>query len=408
MRLIIVFILLTETIFAINTDSLKSVINSNVSVQNKVDALNALGWELRMKNPDSTVALLSSSISMAYKAGYQKGLALALNNYGCSVMLYGMFQAANDSLDKAIEIYKSLGEDVEVGKALVNKAINYYYQSLPDSAIILAKQALGYLAADTVRLAATHLNIGLFYRSAGKLREAITHYLKALDLYEKIGNCDLTAATQNNIATLFYYLEKYDKAIEYSIYGLNTAKKCNSVREIGSAYFVRGISYGKIKLLDSAEYYLRESVKKFKDPAYKREQNNALFSLAEIYYETGRYNMALPIYDSIMDYFKAINDIKAYSSCLNGIGLIYYSQGKNDSAYKYLSQSYENLSYIEDPYFYKTVLKSFADLTEKMGDKDKALFLHKLYEQVKDSLYKEEVARQTAEIEAKYRLNELL
>ncbi len=403
-----IFLIATLSLNSQNIDSLKNIILHSTGYKSKIDALNSLGWELRFSNPDTTIQLLSSSITLSYANNYTKGLAQALNNYGCSVMLYGMFDAAADSLNKAFNLYLKIGDSTEAGKTLVNKAINYYYQAKADSAISEARKALTYLKNDTPRLAATYLNIGLFYRTAGNFKQAISSYLKALSLYKYLNKSSLVASTQNNIATLFYFLKKYDKTIEYSNYAYKYATKAGNNREIASSFFEKGIAYDKIGEKDSAELYLLKAHKILKKLPYEKDLNATAFNLANVYMAKGKLDNAFEIYDTLKDRFKAKNDIKGYTSCINGLGLIYYAKGKNDSALKYLEQSYQQLSYIEDPFIFKSVLKSLADLYERLGNDKKALELHKTYENLKDSLYKEEIARQTAEIEAKYRLRELI
>ena len=402
-----ILIYLSINIFAINTDSLKQVIVSEKNPQLIIDAQNSLAWELRYTLPDSTLNLLQRAIVLSYKNNYKEGLAKALNYYGCSGMLYGMFNQANDSLNKSIKLYQTLQDTLQTGKVIVNKGLNFFYQSNLDSAIFYVSKALPYVKSDSKALATAYLNLELFYRKKGDFSKAIEFGIKALDIFEKINNLKLLSITENNIGNLFFFEKKYDKAIEYHNKAIETAEKINYKPEIASALISLSHNYQELNMYDTAFYLVKKAMKILSDNKQTKDYYIAAFSLSNLYFDTKQYEKALVIYDSLRFYFNQIKDIASYTACINGIGIVYYEQNMLDSAKKYLEKSYELLNYVDDPFLYKAVILDLANIYEKTGNTDEALLLHKKYEAVKDSLYKIEVIKQTAEVDAKYNLKKL-
>jgi len=410
MRLLSIFFLFftINAAAGINVDSLKTIVESDTTIQLKVDALNQLAWEFRFSEPQNSLDYAEKSLAIleTLDLPYNPGKAKALNNLGCTQTLIGRFGLADSNLNVALEMYKVLANDEETGKTLGNIAINYYYQSQLKEAIKYSELALPYLKAHPKNQAKTTQNIGVFYRGLGEYDKAIAKYITALKIFKELGDTYSELATLNNIGNLYMFYNQYDKALAYHTEALDIAVEANEIEQQGNAY--QGLSLALNKL-DKFE----ESVEKatlastiYRDLGLRKPLLISLYGLAKNYEELNRSSESFEIYDSIKDGFKDINATASYIGTINAIGMHYAAKEQFDSAIVYLEMSLKKYHFIEDPLIYKNMLISLSLAYEKMGRTEEALTLHHTYNNIKDSLYNIEVALQVAETEAKFRLEE--
>ncbi len=389
---------------AINMDSLYQIIDTTKNIQLKIDAYNKLGWELRFSDNAKSKAYLQQSFQLLQMNQYPKGRAQALNNYGCNIMLTGQFKEAEDSLNKAVDIYKSLGLNEEVGKSLTNIGTIYYSQGKVVEAITYCEQAMTYFNDFPEKAAKTNVNMGVMYRTIGNYEKAIEKQLLALEYFKEVGDTLSLLTSLNNIGSLYMHFKQYDKAIDYHEIALNLssnfpADKARSFGGLGSAYH-------KLKMNDKAYSFFSKSLNLFKDLDLKKEIASTTYNIADVLLDKKKYNEALQnVYDS-KQHFTVLNLERERVTSINLIGLIYFELQQNDSALLYLQKALDLQKNINDPIIYQSTLRNLAKLYEINGDTSKANKLYHLYNESKDSIFSIIAAEKVAESEAKFRLKE--
>lgn len=402
------FIILNITVcvkfYGINLDSLQQIIDTTKSVELKIDAFNKLGWELRFSDNAKSKGYLQESFKLLQNTQYPNGKAQALNNYGCNIMLTGQFKEAEDSLNKAVDIYKSLGFNEEVGKSLTNIGTIYFYQGKVENAIAYCEKAMTYFKDFPEKAAKTNVNMGVMYRSIGNYKKAIDKQLSALSYFKEVKDTLSLLTSLNNVGSLFLHFKQYDKAIKYHEEALNLSN--NFPADKARSYGGLGSAYKKLKMHEKALEFNQLALSEFIELNLMKEIATSTYNLGGLYFDLKKYDEALSHIMIAKEKFTKLKLERERITAINMLGLIYFELEKNDSAMIYLQEVLSLQKDIQDPLIYQSTLRNLAKLYELKGDIEKANELYNIYNDSKDSIFSLIAAEKVAESEAKYRLKE--
>ncbi|MDJ1504628.1 tetratricopeptide repeat-containing sensor histidine kinase [Xanthocytophaga agilis] len=344
------------------------VVNSIVlSAQTpNVDTLNAQAQQLLENSPEQSLRLSLQSVQLAlktnYLSGHTKALNLAgqgyyrLNNYKKSLQYFS--QALDKALirrqdPEAADAYEYLGQ-AYFGFGDYDQSLSLFFKSLRIREKIRDKKG----TAQSLTL------IGSVYEASGKLDKALEYYQKALKLWTALEDTTGLAIVYNYLGQLYDKRSEYTQALEYLANSLSIYQKQKSERGISQALHSIGEVYFHQKKYDFAiNYYFR---------ALKREQRLQLLhavarsynSIAACYYETSKYQQAIFYYE------KAI------------------VKGRRAQTRDPLMNAYLGLASSQD------ALKNYKD----------AYINHRIYSQIRDSIFNARTNVEIAEVEAKYLL----
>jgi serine phosphatase RsbU (regulator of sigma subunit)/Tfp pilus assembly protein PilF len=291
-------------------------------------------------------------------------------------------------------------------------------------------------------LAQAESDMGNVLNRKGDFDEALIHYFKAVKLREKLKQPTKVAGVYNNIATIFTRQSKYKEAIDINFKALKVVEEANDLDKqtvilgnIGQIYYDLGQN-------DQASVYYRRSLTLAERSGNPNLQANTIVNMAQI-------KFALDEVDSALFYFYRAEAILLKNDLLYGLGAVYNNIGQIlikekefDKALGYFKKGLENrvqfedefgiaLSYLSlgtlynklnnhskaiyclekcEPVFEKNKAYSslkdcylqMATALEFKGELDPAIRYYKLWNGVKDSIYKKESSDQLLEVNAKY------
>ena len=396
--------IITKPLFAVDLDSLKQIIETTQNVEEKIDAYNKLGWELRLSNNGESRSYLTESFKLLAKNNYPKGRAQALNNWGCNIMLTGQFKEAEDSLNKAVELYKTLQLNEEAGKSLTNIGTIYFYQGKVNEAITYCEKAMSYFKDFPEKAAKTNVNMGVMYRTIGNYDLAIKKQLLALDYFKSVKDTNSEITSLNNIGALYLFFKLYDKSMDYHQQAIDISENYPDGKARG--YGGLGSAYLKLKMSEQAKYNLDTALQLFTELDLKKEMASTTYNLGDVLFRMKNYDAALKNIQQAQKAFTALKLERERISAINMTGLIYFELQQNDSAILYLQQALDLQKGINDPIIYQSTLRNLAKLYENKGETEKANRLYNIYNESKDSIFSIIAAEKVAESEAKFRLME--
>ena len=107
--------------------------------------------------------------------------------------------------------------------------------------------------------------------------------------------------------------------------------------EIMQAFFLQliGVSYDLENNLDSALYYLNESLLIFEENNQLSDKANVLNDIGAVYHFRGNYNLAIRYYLKSANLKRTSGNQKGLGSILNNVGLIYRAQKNYEEAATY-------------------------------------------------------------------------
>ena len=292
-------------------------------------------------------------------------------------------------------------------------------------------------------------NIGLAYKNMGYFRLGLEHYLKALDLYEKMPEkYKGQITTMINIGNMYYHIadstnypnaKKYLlKSLELSIATKDTISQINALDALANME-------GKYNNISKLEYYYKQAIELLKKintledlPNINRRMSYAYFRAGEIQKAITIQKYILTIYDNTKDFYplaithldlakmyqtKKINDsakinlekatsyfkkatVVKMSSYYYQTSINIYQQEGNyqrckEDALKMLENAIASHVKLDEAIAYKLIAVADSSLQNYAS----AIQYYFKYENLDDSLKKEENRKQLFEIQRIYDLD---
>ena len=303
--------------------------------------------------------------------------AAVLGNLGVIHRDKGNFEISKKYLTDAIDISRTIGDELNEAIYLGNMGILYsdhgYLEKAIDyhkKSITLDKQ-LKYKEGIANNLG----NIGLVYKDKGDLNKSLKYFNESLTIGRELKNLKIEAISLSNIGSIYKIKGELDKALKYFNESLSLNKRIGY--KLGE-----GINLGSIGLiykdkwdLSSALNYLNEELEINKKVGYKIGEASVLGNIGLIYKEKGDYKNAFKYLEMALDLNKEIKSIKGEASNLGDIGEIFSFLGQYDTAIDYFEEALEINKKIGYKLQYATNLIGIAKIYIDKSDIDKSISL---------------------------------
>jgi len=363
----------------IKVDSLAGILPELSGIE-LIDALNKLALAYSLNDSKKSFGFAEEAMSLAEKANYHEGKAMALYSIGnCQYVMDNYSDALFNQLS-ALRLFDSLDMQLELANLLSQIAGIHSYAGSHDLACRYHKQALdvfegqhdtGHIMHSLVYLGYTNLwygdtasAISAFQRRLS-LAKAINDKWRQVDSYEALGLC----YSGRILDSALYYFNEANKIW----YGMDTRDNEYTFLISAEACFAAGPQH-----YDEAEKLFLKTL------AGTTRQNRVrtFYGMAELYFNTGRY-----------DKTKGFLDIS-----LHECKTFLYRQ--NHQMFTHLNQKLDSEMTLK-PYMEK-IYWLYYRLDTALQEKDLAFAHYKLATQWKDSLQNEQNRRQWAMMQGQY------
>jgi len=250
---ILLFILLTSTIYAADNQDVKSKDTTEVITLNK-NAYNS-----RFTNARETIEYAERALALAIKIDYKRGIAEAYRIKGIGEYyanrpdsaLNRYFDALNQfNLIKdergAAKVYNNIGNLYQMVD--YERALNYFDQSLTI--------ALKY--RDSSLIASTYLNMGNIYNRKSMNVAALNYYNKSSDMFIRLKNIPSQILCLENIGVIYYNQRDFEKAKKYLIEAHDKARDLDMNSSVAAINLTLTDLYVSEGNYSEAEKYLEE------------------------------------------------------------------------------------------------------------------------------------------------------
>ncbi len=307
-------------------------------------------------------------------------------------------QEAISILEKSKSIAKAKKQVFEEARAI--NGLGLVYRDLGDfnKAIELSRQAIK-MSSDSLLVASASNNIGVCKRQLGEYEDALTYYLKALDIYDAFNEKSKEATVTNNIGMVYNYLGVNDKAIEYHLKAKKVFEELDNKKGISEVYNNIAIIYANDGDLHKALDYFKYSLVIEKELDDKKGIAESINNVGAVFYY-------LQEIDSALVYFKKSAALEKQIGNYAGLGTSYNNIAQVLIEYK---RAYEAKKYIDSAYYYakkynvavdvESALLNYSEFYEATDNKDKALSYYKQFSKLRDSILNIETNSKIAELE---------
>ena len=318
-----------------------------------------------------------------------------------------------------------IGQNTAEIRRVLEITDSLYSLSKVDSALIVCRQAAPLVRQEENpgAIVSFYTSQGVYLRSSGMLPDAVKSYDTAL---EYVGRLDTTSEDDrqsavvlyNNLSTLHMDMKSLDKSEEYALLAVSLADKCTDKTFRAQIYTVASSVFIIRKLYGQAKEYLAKAIELSHEEGQFDKELGALTyymlvlqktdsSQSEINRYAGKADSILPRVNSVMaliNYYQILfvirQDNKDYQAAIatadkllsldgitsypfllydiyNNLHLAYKSVHDYEHAYAALSQAQQ----LNDSLFQKEKAKQLEELSVKYESKEKELEIQKLNEE---------------------------
>jgi CHAT domain-containing protein/tetratricopeptide (TPR) repeat protein len=335
-----------------------------------------LNVELRLPILDGQ--LIQNSQVLAQTPDARKAEADRLLQQGIQQAQTGQFEAALQSWQQALTIYREIKDRQREGASLSNLGNAYFYLGDYAKAIDYHQQSLAILREIKNRLGEGNVlgNLGLAYDALGDYAKAIEYHQQRLAIAREFKYRLGEGQSLGNLGSAYQAVGDYAKAIEYHQQSLVIAREIkdrlgggNALGNLGSAYHALG-DYAK-----AIEYYQQRLAlaREIKD---RLGEGTSLGNLGLAYDSLGDYAKAIEYHQQHLAIAREIKDRLGEGTSLGSLGLAYHSLGDYAKAIKYHQQSLAIAREIKDRQGEGVSLGNLGNAYLALGDYAKAIEYH--------------------------------
>ena len=303
---------------------------------------------------------------------------------------------------KLIQIGDSLGDPElkakgHLGMGLANTVLSNshdaisWLDSASQSSLLIPDSQLYYRA--TMLKGVNFDGIGHFRRSLEAFREALTYYQREDDTLQ-------VAMISNNIGGIYFQQQDNNLAIDHFAQGQKAGKAVGHTRLYTVATINLGHVYLNMDSLERSEEYFVEAYRFIHEEGNFEGHGTLCAKFGELRVKQGRLEEAREILDEGLQAAREQEDDLSLSKVMIAIAELEGKKGDLEKAMTAYDSARAISIELQSPDQEIEALKGIYQLYESMGELDKAYLAYKEYNQLHDSLFGDEKARQLEELSA--------
>lgn len=364
------FLALVSASFAgqIEIDSLRQVVYRTDGAK-KVDALIELAGRVGISDVAESELLAKQALQEAQGAKYDHGIIKSWLRLASIASRKSDYAFAEDLAGKALHL--AIKEQDRKEQANAQLTLGSIYVMRGEYAKAFESHLVGLSNAEAVDdryLIRTFLmNIGIIKDRLGELDEAEAYQLKALKIYDEDGLMDQAGSVYVNLAVVAYKRDNYGISMEYNQKALDIFTKVNDKYAIGLCLYNLGFG---CELLD-------------------------------------RDKEAMDYFDRSLEVREEIQDRTGIAKVLLQKAKLLKKQRKDVDAVQLAKESLVIAEEIKNWLLIKDIYEVLYQWSKQKGDIEKAFEYYSQFVDAKDTLIQRSNKDRMAELEAKYKFDEL-
>ena len=405
------FIFLFHGIVALaqtNLDSLWQVWkNPDLPDSSRLEALQVFTWNGYLwNNPDSAFYFSGIQEKYAREKGLKKFVGKALNTRGASFSIKNMQDSAIYYYEQSIRYHREAGYQKGVAGVLNNLGNIYYDQGAYEKAVENYQESMHFLQeiGDRKNVALAQSNIGNVYADQGDYGNAIDFFNRALRISESLNDTLGIANAFNNIGIIYNNMSEYKKALEYFKKSLSLYQANSFKHQLAIAHNFNNLGNTSSYLSDdkqALEYY-HKALQLYDETGSLYNSANTLNNIGTIYYDQDNYDKALEYFTRCLRIFEEYEDPAGSIIPLNNIGRIAFARGNISKALTYSNKALSIAKKVGNVMGISNASEFLYQVYKQNGNHKKALEIHELYQNTRDSIQSEENQRQVLRQEYQY------
>ena len=316
---------------------------------NSINILQELFLEYVQIDPLKSKEYAAEAVEIAGELDIPEYTAKAYNMYGVSEQLISNYDEAIEWGEKAMAIYRELGNMERVSamynnignsyrnKGDITKCLEYHMESLrikeeigvDDEALAASYWNIGNLHGDVQNFAESNVwyrkaekiyedldievdlveiryNLGLNLRDMDSLEQALAYFEPAIEYYREHNQWNDLAGAYSVMGGISRDAEKYEQAENYYLQSLDISRRYGEKTLVGLVNRRLGRMYTKLGRYDEAEQLLFSALEISEETGVRKKMITDYLAIAELYAAKGDFRSA---YEYHVEYAKLDNEV---------------------------------------------------------------------------------------------------
>ena len=285
--------------------------------------------------------MATQALQMAQKNNYPQGRAESYTHIGKTYIEQGHYSKARTNLHKARKIFEQMGDQEGLAVIDLNVGNIYCYQGNYAQGLKIFRKAQKTFQqiGNQVGVANCYNNLAVIYKWQGKLSLALKFFQQSLQMRKKIGDKADIAYSYNNIGGIYQTQGNYPKALEIYQKSLQIQQQVGSRAGMGYAYSNLGSVYANQGRYPQALEMHQRSLQIRKKLGDQFQMTYNYLNMGNAYRAQGNYAQALEMYRQSLQIQQQIGNKVQLSLNYSAIGDTYLLQNKVTLAIQYLAKA---------------------------------------------------------------------
>ena len=250
------------------------------------------------------------------------------------------------------------------------------------------------------------LEIGHGYNQKGEYQKAISYYIKYAEIAIDLRDKNAESGAYIAIGDAYSLMGDHSNSVEFYNRGIRITREINDSIKLATALLNAGDEYFNYGSMDTALRYFEESGQIFNAVDYKIGTAYNLGNMGMVLASQGRHNAAENLMIEASAILQELEDYYPISVYYMYIADIYLQQGDIDRALLFATNSLDLArTYQLNEQIMEVALK-ISEIYESTGLKADAFDYLKIHNAYRDSLNKEEMIRQIADLRTEFEVSQ--
>ncbi|MBO9658887.1 MAG: tetratricopeptide repeat protein [Chitinophagaceae bacterium] len=347
-----------------NLDSLLKLVPQAKEDTNKVLLYINIGQQYESNHPELAKQYYREAGVLSKAVSYPLGIIKYINNYTFVLNMQGRFDSSLLLNKQAVEISRQIKDSVNLGKTL--------------------------------------FNTGTSYRSMGDFESAIRYYEEGKKVFERHGNEEIQAISNDILQLLYYSLGQFDRAIQHGTAAVEYLRKVQNLPFLATAASNLGISYSRKREFDKAKALFNEAYSIGVKIDDLNAQGTSLLNLGDIEMQQSHYGELEKYFNKAQKIFVELGAKESLVISYRGLAIYNMFQRNYPIAAKYGEQALALASELNLATEKRKTLETLSSIYMSMQQIEKGEEYLRMSTRIGDSLLNETVQKNTLEIEKKF------
>ncbi len=372
----------------------------------KINTLNALTKIYIDTNLDSAILFNKQSIFIGSNKANEKYSYKGIADKAQLLRKKKSLDSALVTANKAYDIAKKYNNPSDIANAY--NLIGTIYEQLNKSSIAAENYQKALKLSTTIKdkkeMLSSYLHLGINYKKINKTTEALLNLLEAMKISEELKDSTVIFTTCINLGSMYERTKDHDKGMTCYKKALFIVKSDNEKDEndLAICYFKIGKLFQSLKQVDSAKYYLNETLKIH----LKRNDEIGLIfdysNMASYNSEVGDFINAEKNYRKALELGLKTKDSVRINLLYSYLGMMFRDKKDYVNGLTYLKTA---LSYTTNMVSTETIMmqhKHIADIYIKQGKYKEALENYIKFKSLSDLSYNVNETKKQTELKLNY------